>query len=72
MRSTGPIEVFLLVEFLGTIFASFHIAVKLTLSLNQPSYSLLQLIPFLDQKFVLFFGTQCTVDQLFVLILNNF
>lgn len=72
MRSTGPIEVFLLIELFGTIFTSLHITVKLALSLDQPSNSLLQFISLFNQQLVLLFVTQCAVDQLFVFVLDNF
>ena len=71
MRSTGPIEVFLLIELFGTIFTSLQIAVELALSLDQPSNSLLQFISLFNQQLVLLFVTQCAVDQLFVFVLDN-
>ena len=72
MRSTGPIEVFLLIELFGTIFTSLQIAVELALSLDQPSNSLLQFISLFNQQLVLLFVTQCAVDQLFVFVLAHF
>ena len=71
MRSTRPIEVFLLIELFGTIFTSLQIAVELSLSLDQPSNSLLQFISLFNQQLVLLFVTQCAVDQLFVFVLDN-
>ena len=71
MRSTRPIEVFLLIELFGTIFTSLQIAVELALSLDQPSNSLFQFISFFNQQLVLLFVTQCAVDQLFIFVLDN-
>jgi hypothetical protein len=45
MRSTGPVEVFFFVEFFSAIFAILQISIELSLSLDQPSDSLLQFLP---------------------------